>query len=125
ALLNFRRKSTVGWSIGNVLLDFTGGCLDVLQMVLQCWNVSEWSAFYGNPVKFGLGLVSTLFDILFIIQHYVLYPHKTSQSRTDPEKSDRQEMSGRSETEKLSRSDRESAPKSSGKSSASQHTGES
>ncbi|KAK6022169.1 Lysosomal Cystine Transporter, partial [Ostertagia ostertagi] len=91
ALLNFRRKSTVGWSIGNVLLDFTGGCLDILQMVLQCWNVSEWSAFYGNPVKFGLGLVSTMFDILFIIQHYVLYPHKTSQSRTDPEKSDRQE----------------------------------
>ncbi|KAE9416074.1 hypothetical protein Angca_002294, partial [Angiostrongylus cantonensis] len=73
AMQNFRRKSTTGWSIGNVLLDFTGGCLDILQMCLQCWNVSDWSAFYGNPVKFGLGLVSTLFDILFMTQHYVLY----------------------------------------------------
>ncbi|KHJ93907.1 cystinosin domain protein [Oesophagostomum dentatum] len=75
ALLNFRRKSTTGWSIGNVLLDFTGGCLDILQMCLQCWNVADWTAFYGNPVKFGLGLVSIFFDILFMIQHYVLYPH--------------------------------------------------
>ncbi|ETN70769.1 putative cystinosin [Necator americanus] len=70
---NFRRKSTVGWSIGNVLLDFTGGTLDILQMVLQCINAADWVAFYGNPVKFGLGLVSILFDIIFIFQHYVLY----------------------------------------------------
>ncbi|KAK6038205.1 putative cystinosin [Cooperia oncophora] len=70
---NFKRKSTVGWSIGNVLLDFTGGSLDILQMVLQCVNVDDWVAFYGNPVKFGLGLVSIFFDIIFMIQHYVLY----------------------------------------------------
>ncbi|KAJ1347024.1 hypothetical protein KIN20_001962 [Parelaphostrongylus tenuis] len=70
---NFRRKSTVGWSIGNILLDFTGGFMDILQMILQCVNVSNWVAFYGNPVKFGLGLVSICFDIIFIIQHYVLY----------------------------------------------------
>ncbi|VDM60654.1 unnamed protein product [Angiostrongylus costaricensis] len=83
---NFRRKSTVGWSIGNVLLDFTGGSMDILQMMLQCVNVSNWVAFYGNPVKFGLGLVSILFDIIFIIQHYVLYrgnseaPQNSSQT---------------------------------------------
>uniref|UniRef100_A0A7I4Y8F7 Cystinosin homolog n=1 Tax=Haemonchus contortus TaxID=6289 RepID=A0A7I4Y8F7_HAECO len=70
---NFKRKSTVGWSIGNVLLDFTGGSLDILQMVLQCINVDDWVAFYGNPVKFGLGLVSIIFDIIFMLQHYVLY----------------------------------------------------
>ena len=70
---NFRRKSTVGWSIGNILLDFTGGALDIFQMVLQCYNVDNWTAFYGNPVKFGLGLVSILFDIIFMFQHYVLY----------------------------------------------------
>lgn len=73
AIFNYKRKSTVGWSIGNVLLDFTGGSLDVLQMVLQGWNVNNWSGFSGNPVKFGLGLVSIVFDVLFIIQHYVLY----------------------------------------------------
>uniref|UniRef100_A0A7I4YBR2 Cystinosin homolog n=1 Tax=Haemonchus contortus TaxID=6289 RepID=A0A7I4YBR2_HAECO len=124
ALLNFRRKSTVGWSIGNVLLDFTGGCLDILQMVLQCWNVSEWSAFYGNPVKFGLGLVSSLFDILFITQHYVLYPHKTEQSRTDPEKSGSQKMSDRSDMEQLSGSDPHSTIKSMEGSKFSTHSSE-
>ncbi|KAJ1352129.1 Cystinosin [Parelaphostrongylus tenuis] len=98
AMQNFRRKSTSGWSIGNVLLDFSGGCLDILQMCLQCWNVSDWSAFYGNPVKFGLGLVSILFDILFMTQHYVLY-RKTDHLLAS-EKVDRL-TSGTSETEKL------------------------
>jgi cystinosin len=75
AILNFRRKSTVGWSIGNVLLDFTGGSMDIVQMVLQGANTNDWTAFYGNVVKFGLGLVSMIFDTLFIIQHYFLYRH--------------------------------------------------
>lgn len=86
AILNFKRKSTVGWSIGNVLLDFVGGSMDICQMILQALNTSlilicfiqildDWSAFYGNPVKFGLGLVSIIFDVLFIIQHYFLYRH--------------------------------------------------
>ncbi|KAI1721032.1 PQ loop repeat domain-containing protein [Ditylenchus destructor] len=73
AILNFRRKSTVGWSIGNVLLDFSGGFMDICQMVLQGSNTEDWSAFYGNPVKFGLGMISMVFDVVFIIQHYGLY----------------------------------------------------
>ena len=36
--MNFRRQSTEGWSIGNVLLDFTGGTLSILQMILQSYN---------------------------------------------------------------------------------------
>ena len=36
--MNFRRKSTVGWSIGNVLLDFTGGTFSLLQMFLLSYN---------------------------------------------------------------------------------------
>jgi len=32
----------------------------------------------GNPTKFGLGLFSMLFDVLFIVQHYVLYRHRTA-----------------------------------------------
>lgn len=75
AILNYRRKSTVGWSIGNILLDFTGGSMDIVQMVLQGANTNDWTGFYGNVVKFGLGLVSMIFDILFIIQHYILYRH--------------------------------------------------
>jgi cystinosin len=92
AVLNYRRKSTVGWSIGNILLDFTGGMLSMLQMMLNSYNYSnmrkifsfvvnfinfyfsdDWQSIFGDPTKFGLGLFSVLFDILFIIQHYVLY----------------------------------------------------
>lgn len=73
AILNYRRKSTVGWSIGNILLDFTGGILSMLQMILNSYNYNDWQSIFGDPTKFGLGLFSVLFDILFIIQHYVLY----------------------------------------------------
>ncbi|KAJ0032670.1 hypothetical protein NQD34_002751 [Periophthalmus magnuspinnatus] len=76
AYMNYQRKSTVGWSIGNVLLDFTGGVLSILQMVLQSYNNDQWMLFFGNPTKFGLGLFSVLFDLLFISQHYCLYRTK-------------------------------------------------
>lgn len=41
AYMNFYYKSTEGWSIGNVLLDFTGGCFSLLQMFLQSYNNGE------------------------------------------------------------------------------------
>ena len=40
--MNFRRKSTVGWSIGNVLLDFTGGTCSIIQMFILAYNFSEY-----------------------------------------------------------------------------------
>ncbi|XP_058062921.1 cystinosin homolog [Anopheles bellator] len=76
AVLNFQRKSTVGWSIENVLLDFTGGTLSMLQMLLNGYNYDDWGSIFGDPTKFGLGLFSVLFDILFIVQHYVLYRNR-------------------------------------------------
>ncbi|KAL3868803.1 hypothetical protein ACJMK2_041562 [Sinanodonta woodiana] len=78
AYMNFRRKSTEGWSIGNVLLDFTGGSFSILQMFLLSYNNDDWGSIFGNPTKFGLGFFSILFDILFIIQHYILYRHHAS-----------------------------------------------
>uniref|UniRef100_A0A8C6TBJ9 Cystinosin, lysosomal cystine transporter n=1 Tax=Neogobius melanostomus TaxID=47308 RepID=A0A8C6TBJ9_9GOBI len=77
AYMNYRRRSTVGWSIGNVLLDFTGGVLSILQMILESYNNDQWMLFFGNPTKFGLGLFSVLFDLVFISQHYCLYRHPT------------------------------------------------
>lgn len=74
--LNFRRKSTVGWSIGNVLLDFTGGSLSILQMFLISYNYNDWKSIFGDPTKFGLGAFSIFFDLIFMFQHYVLYRHK-------------------------------------------------
>ncbi|KAF6728676.1 Cystinosin [Oryzias melastigma] len=73
AYMNYRRKSTEGWSIGNVLLDFTGGVLSILQMIVQSYNNDEWRLIFGDPTKFGLGLFSVVFDIIFITQHYCLY----------------------------------------------------
>ncbi|XP_059151694.1 cystinosin-like isoform X2 [Physella acuta] len=78
AYMNFRRKSTDGWSIGNVLLDFTGGSLSLLQMFLLSYNSDDWGSIFGDPTKFGLGVFSILFDIVFIVQHYCLYRGKDS-----------------------------------------------
>ncbi|KNC76859.1 hypothetical protein SARC_10666 [Sphaeroforma arctica JP610] len=73
ALHNFRRKSTVGWSIHNILLDFTGGVLSIFQMMLIAFNLDDLTGFFGNPAKFALGLISIAFDVLFMTQHYILY----------------------------------------------------
>lgn len=38
-----------------------------------CLSSDEWGLVFGDPTKFGLGLFSVVFDILFITQHYCLY----------------------------------------------------
>ncbi|XP_058982710.1 cystinosin homolog [Musca domestica] len=83
ALMNYRRKSTVGWSIGNVLLDFTGGVLSMLQMILNAYNYDDWVSIFGDPTKFGLGLFSVLFDVFFMLQHYVFYRHSIDISKSN------------------------------------------
>lgn len=72
-MANFKRKSTVGWSITQQLLDFSGGLLSLLQLVIDSALQADWSGLTGNPIKFGLANISLLFDIIFIIQHFVLY----------------------------------------------------
>lgn len=95
--LNVQRKSTIGWNIWNVLLDFTGGSLSIVQLFIDAGSVRvrfchthpqnflnnrfhdghstthDWSAVTGDPVKFGLGFCSMFFDVIFMIQHYWLY----------------------------------------------------
>lgn len=73
AYYNYRRKSTSGWSIGNILLDFTGGSLSIAQMFILSYNYNDWGSIFGDPTKFGLGLFSIIFDIFFMVQHYILY----------------------------------------------------
>lgn len=41
AYLNYKRKSTVGWSIENILLDFTGGVLSMAQMIFNAYNYGK------------------------------------------------------------------------------------
>ncbi|CAF1169861.1 unnamed protein product, partial [Didymodactylos carnosus] len=73
---NYRRKSTEGWSIGNIVLDLTGGICSLLQMFLLALNYNDWSSLFGSPTKFGLGLLSIMFDIIFILQHFIFYKKK-------------------------------------------------
>ncbi|KXN69505.1 lysosomal cystine transporter [Conidiobolus coronatus NRRL 28638] len=79
AFINYKRKSTIGWSIHNILLDFTGGILSIVQLVLDAFIQQDWGGILGNPVKLFLGNTSIIFDILFITQHYVLYRHSNSE----------------------------------------------
>ncbi|OWZ14491.1 Lysosomal Cystine Transporter [Phytophthora megakarya] len=72
-LLNYQRKSTVGWTIWNVLLDIAGGLLSIGQQVLDAAATNDWTAMTGDPVKFSLGFVSIIVDLVFILQHYVFY----------------------------------------------------
>lgn len=72
---NFRNKSTVGWSIWQILLDFAGGVLSIAQLLIDSSMEGDWSGVTGNPVKFALGQVSMIYDLIFFTQHYVLYRH--------------------------------------------------
>ncbi|XP_040605042.1 cystinosin isoform X2 [Mesocricetus auratus] len=76
AYMNFYYKSTEGWSIGGVLLDFTGGSFSLLQMFLQSYNNDQWTLIFGDPTKFGLGVFTIFFDVVFFIQHFCLYRKK-------------------------------------------------
>ncbi|KAG0312977.1 hypothetical protein BGZ99_009162 [Dissophora globulifera] len=79
AYLNYLSQSTVGWSIHNILLDFTGGILSIAQLILDAYISGDWSGISGDPVKLGLGSLSILFDLVFMTQHYVLYRNREDQ----------------------------------------------
>ncbi|KAG0625405.1 hypothetical protein M758_2G052300 [Ceratodon purpureus] len=80
--LNYSRKSTIGWSISNILLDLTGGTANFLQMLTQSIDQNSFVNFSGNVGKVGLSLMSILFDIVFTIQHFCLY---TDHSEVAPD----------------------------------------
>lgn len=62
-----------------MLLDISGGLLSLLQLVMDCTAKGDWHAVTGNPVKFGLGFISLVFDAIFSVQHYVLFQDSHAQ----------------------------------------------
>ncbi|XP_027206053.1 cystinosin homolog [Dermatophagoides pteronyssinus] len=76
---NFRRKSTAGWTIWMIWLDITGGSFSMLQMLTIAYNYDDWRTLLGNLPKFGLGLASVLYDLIFLFQHYILYRNSTTE----------------------------------------------
>ena len=79
------RKSTVGFSIGQMILDLTGGMLSLFQLVLEAVVTSDISVVTGDPVKLCLALLSIGYDGILMYQHYVLYADagKKPQSPTE------------------------------------------
>ena len=84
-LTNYRNHSTRGWSILQILLDFSGGILSVTQLFIDSYLQEDWAGVTGNPVKLALGNISVFFDIIFMVQHYCLYRgSKGKDSENDP-----------------------------------------
>eukprot|EP00033_Pygsuia_biforma_P004884 GCRY01005354.1.p1 GENE.GCRY01005354.1~~GCRY01005354.1.p1 ORF type:complete len:402 (-),score=88.30 GCRY01005354.1:26-1231(-) len=73
AVLNYQRKSTVGFSVTYVSLDFSGAFLSFLQMIIDAARLHDGSQLYGNATKLGLAIITIVFDIIFLVQHFVLY----------------------------------------------------
>ncbi|PON95252.1 Lysosomal cystine transporter [Trema orientale] len=95
--MNFKRKNTDGYSIGGVLLDFSGGVANYAQMTVQSIDQNSWANFSGNIGKLLLAFVSIFFDLIFMSQHFLLYgarrvmiPSKTIKEKEPLIKSDDQ-----------------------------------
>ncbi|XP_062105557.1 cystinosin homolog [Humulus lupulus] len=71
--MNFKRKSTEGFSIGYILCDFSGGLANYAQMTVQSLDQNSWINFSGNMGKVLLSLISMFFDVIFMCQHFLLY----------------------------------------------------
>lgn len=89
AYMNFLRKSTEGWSIGNIFLDLSGGLANFAQMGVQSIDQDSLENFYGNVGKLLLSLESIFFDVLFLVQHYLLYPKTKVEDGTAGENVER------------------------------------
>ncbi|KAI0434632.1 PQ loop repeat-domain-containing protein [Xylaria sp. FL1042] len=77
-MYNMHNRSTKGWDISQILLDFAGGVLSIAQLGIDSYLQHDWSGVTGNPVKFFLGNVSMIYDLMFMGQHYCLYRDDSS-----------------------------------------------
>lgn len=80
----------MGFSIGNIVLDFAGGVATLAQMSVQSIDQGSWVNFFGNLGKPFLALISIAFDLIFFYQHFILYHIKASRVsfQRDPESSE-------------------------------------
>ncbi|KAG9762578.1 hypothetical protein KCU73_g1849, partial [Aureobasidium melanogenum] len=76
AWYNYKIKSTAGWAIDMIWLDFIGGIMSLLQLIIDSAMQADWSGITGNPAKLFLAVFSLCFDMVFFVQHYVLYRGK-------------------------------------------------
>lgn len=74
AYWNYKRKSTKGWSIVNIIFDLLGG---IFSFASGTESVSNGL----NMTKLILAILTVVYDLFFIFQHYCLYRnnHKNGQ----------------------------------------------
>lgn len=48
-ILNWRLRSTAGWNMHNVALDFGGGMLSLVQLLMDGAYTQDWTAVTGAP----------------------------------------------------------------------------
>jgi cystinosin len=63
---NYKRKSTKGWSIFNIILDLIGGAFSLMSGSISVSNGL-------NLTKLMLAFLTIFYDLIFVFQHYVLY----------------------------------------------------
>ncbi|KAG8862309.1 hypothetical protein FRB96_001888 [Tulasnella sp. 330] len=51
AVINYKRKSTVGFSIEGMILDLSGGSLSLIQSLIIAHLDRDWSSVIGNPIR--------------------------------------------------------------------------
>jgi len=83
AVSNYKRKSTIGWNIHNILLDFTGGAFsfgqNIIDSIRDKFSITTEGQSKGlNIAKYALSIISMVFDIIFMVQHYILYRNSNS-----------------------------------------------
>lgn len=73
---NYKRKSTKGWSIFNILLDLVGASFSIASGSLSVSNGL-------NVTKLALALLTVFYDLIFVFQHYVLYRKQADKVEKD------------------------------------------
>ena len=73
------------------MCDFTGGSFSILQQgvdtIYNGKTKGNWSFFCSgtdsfNLVKFMLGVISIVFDLTFMFQHFYLYPDNDEKEKS-------------------------------------------
>lgn len=83
-LLNYQRQSTVGWNVWNVLFDFSGGVLSMVQLITDSVDLNNMKeGLLGNWAKLLLGVITLVFDMIYLLQHFVLYRDGPHDSQND------------------------------------------
>lgn len=57
--------------------------MSISQLLIDSHLGGDWSGVTGNFAKLGLGNVSIMFDIIFMVQHYALYRRPKQQPEID------------------------------------------